>query len=225
LLRLLVFCNKYAAREFEEHLVTLVKPLVQADTLSSSLGVDLTVTEVLRIANMVDQPVIAEVARQNFLDELWGDCETTTPLAGPPYETLLFAESIGDKELIGAAYYQILISGDTSGSTPALRQTLDRGMIRCGEEWQKVFNLWGQGKYEKEFSCANCHQRHLYGIWSRIAAASLAWYDVVGKVRCAARWQSDNMYSYGCCSMKAAAPELARIKKEVYSYFMEERST
>jgi hypothetical protein len=85
----------------------------------------------MRVASLVNRPEIAEGARKILLDELWDGPAVARPL----FETLLHAEFIGDKELIGAVDYRLLISGDKTGSTPSLRQTLDRGMIRCGEEW------------------------------------------------------------------------------------------
>jgi hypothetical protein len=234
LLRLLVLCNKYGIREFEEHVLTLVKPLSHPDRLPSNLKADLTATEVIRVAILVNQPEIAEGARKILRDEVWGD-RTKVPaaIARLPYETLLYAESIGDKDLIGAAYYRLLISGDKAGSTctPSLRQTLDRGMIRCGEEWQKIFDSWGRGKSAAGgplLYCEYCghslsgQERFMSRIWSLIAEASTPWYDVAGKVRCAMRLEGD---PYPCCS-RAVGPatrELARIKKEAYSYFMEEK--
>jgi len=230
LLRLLVLCNKYAAREFEEHLVGIVKPLVQEETLPSNLKADLTVTEVLRVANAVDRLELAEAARQILLDELWGDSTRLPTSTCSSHETLLFAESIGDEELIGAAYYRLLMSGDVPCSSP-LRQTLDRGMIRCGEEWQKIFNSWGQGKTvsggslwrDEGFyrSCPSSSELFLSGVWSSISEASLPWFDVVGKVQCATYWQAANLDGWYDGRGTPTQQELARIKKEVYSYFVE----
>jgi len=206
--------------------------------LPSNLKADLTATEVLRVADVVDRPEIAEAARQILLDELWGDSTKPPTPACSPHKTLLFAESIGDKELIGAAYYQLLLSGGVPGSSP-LRQTLDRGMIRCGEEWQKIFNSWGQGKTVSGGSlcCSEDHphsecndptERVLSGIWSHIAEASLPWFDVVGKVQCATYWQAANRtcwrdeWDMPTLTLTPTKQELARIKEEAYSYFMGE---
>ena len=179
---------------------------------------------------MVDRLEIAEAARQILLDELWGDSTKLPTLACSSHETLLYAESIGDKELIGAAYYRLLISGDVPGSSP-LRQALDRGMIRCGEEWQKIFNSWGQGKtvsgrslwYDEDrryYHHPSSSETFLSGAWSSIAEASLPWFDVVGKVQCVTCWQGNSYCDDG--GESPAEQELARIKEEAYSYFMGE---
>jgi len=110
LLQLLVLCNKYGIREFEEHVLTLVKRLSHPDKLPSNLKGDLTITELMRVASLVNRPEIAEGARTILLDELWGDGTKVPAVARPPYETLLYAEFISDKELISAAYYRLLIS-------------------------------------------------------------------------------------------------------------------
>ena len=238
LLRLLVLCNKYGAREFEEHIAKFVENLTRQDQPRWDLGADLPITEVMNIAIVVDRPQFFERARQVLVDEVWGapDSRTVPAVARQPHELLIYAESIGDKELIGFAYYQLLVSGDKTGLTPSLCQTLNRGMTRCGEEWEKIFNSWGQGKQVSGgslFYCEVCGHgdyisaeetgKFLRSLWPTIARASLPWYDVVGKLR---RAVTISAYSPYCCrkSIGPAKRELSRIKKEVYSYFMEEGS-
>ena len=236
LLRLLVLCNKYGAREFEEHIAKFVQRLIGPNRPRWDLDADVTIIEMMKIANVVDRPRIFKRARQILLDEAWGATDSTSvrAVALPPHELLLYAESIGDKELIGFAHYQLLVSGDKTGLTPSLCQTLNRGMIRCGEEWERIFRSWAQGKRVSGGSLCNCevcgsygynrNEGFLHGVWSAIAMASLPWYDVAGKLRCAVVWETSD--GPRCCSkpIRPAKRELARIKKEVDSYFIEEGS-
>jgi len=192
----------------------------------------------MNIAIVVDRPQIFERARHILVDEVWGatDSSKVPAVARQPHEPLLYAESIGDKELIGFAYYQLLVSGDKTGLTPSLCQTLNRGMTRCGEEWEKIFNSWGQGEQVSGgslFYCEICGhggyisadktKNSLQSLWPTIARASLPWYDVVGKLRSALTLDAYNPY---CCrrSIGPVKRELSRIEKEVYSYFMKEGS-
>jgi len=233
LLRLLVLCNKYGADEFEEHIVNIVERLIGPVRRRWGLDADVTIIEMMNIANVVDQPRIVERARQILVDEVWRATESASVRA-PTHELLLHAESIGDKELIGFVYYQLLVSGDKTGLTPSLCQTLNRGMIRCGEEWENIFNSWAQGKQvsggslfycevcECGYSSAEKIDKFLHSLGPTIVRASLPWYDVLGKLRRAAVWETGN--GPNCCSkpIRPAQRELSRIKKEVYSYFVEE---
>jgi len=62
------------------------------------------------------------------------------------------------------------------------------------------------------------------GVWSSMAAGSTPWYDVAGKVWCAMLWENGR-FPCGSIATGPATQELARIKKEAYSYFMEEKSS
>jgi len=199
-----------------------VEPLVQANTLQSNLDANPTMTlfDVLRAGSIVNRPEIGTAAHDLLIDRLWRDVCL-------PYEVLVFAESINDKKLIGTAYYRIMVRRDLKDLNPSQRQILDRGMIRCGEEWQRIFDLWGEGKSlsgakwecRRHYTCEG--GRWLHEVWSALSKAKIPWYDVVGKVMSCS--SSKETFSTSCDPSRETTmkQELARVKGEVYRHFVD----
>lgn len=194
-------------------------PLVQTNTLQTNLFACPTISpnSVLRAATVVDRPEIGTAARDLLIHNLWRNAH--------PHEVLAFAESINDQKLIGTAYYQIMVRGKPEDLNPSQRQILDRGMIRCGAEWQRVFDSWGQGITLSGESWDN-GDKWLHDVWSRLSKARIPWYDVVGKVKnvlshISVSELSSVHHAFGRSRKPIMERELARIKKEVYRHFVE----
>lgn len=227
LLELLLLCHKYLATILEAHIISLIMPLTRVDVLASNLKDGLTVFKLIEIAKIVNQPEIAANARATVLAELWSGGSKS------PYDALIFGESINDKEIIGAAYYQTLLYRWPMWSldkrlSEQHRRHIKYGMNRCGEEWQKVFNSWGllaaKGEVLEHQNHAGCalHSFWLQSMWVEMAKDKLQWFDVVGKLCAAIRFAAQ----YDCFARgrKAMEDELARIKTNLYALFVPEEA-
>ena len=183
--------------------------------------------KVVEIAKIVNQPEIAANGRALILAELWSNVSKS------PYDTLIFAESVNDKEMIGAAYYQALLYRWPMWSldkrlSEQHRRHIKYGMNRCGEEWQKIFNSWGllaaQGEVFGHMNHSGCtlHTFWLQSIWVEVAKDKLQWFDVVGKLCAAICFAAQ----YDCFAdgRKAMEAELARIKTNLYALFVPEEA-
>jgi len=220
LLELLVLCHKYEAHKFEDHVASLVIPLVQTNTLQTNLFACPTISpnNVLQVATVVDRPEIGMAAHNLLTRNLWRS-------AHDPHEVLAFAESINDQKLVGTAYYQIMVRGKPEDLNPSQRQILDRGMIRCGAEWQRVFDSWGQGITLSGESW-DSGDKWLHDVWFDLSKARIPWYDVVGKVKKVLShisiFELSSMHHTRGRSRKPIMErELARIKMEVYRHFVD----
>lgn len=221
LLNLLVLLNKYDAKEFEDYLIPVVEPLTQPSPLRTHLNEALSASDVLRIAKTVNQPSIAKSARTVILDQLWGKDASTSP-----YETLLFGEELDDKAIIGASYYQILLRGEESWSTPNLtdthRRNLTAGRLKCGEEWQKIFDtIAGAGDHpivdssywqDDYYSGSNAR---FASLWRSLGQSHLPWYDLIGKIEI--MMNITGQYNYGYNSGEGS--EVYKIKTTLHLYF------
>lgn len=188
MLNLLVLLNKYEVQKYEEYLIAVIKPLTSREALKTHLKEDLSASDVLRIARRVQQPSIAESARNVILDQLWGKEALTSP-----YESLLFGEELNDKVIIGASYYQILLRGEDKwvdiNLTDIHRRNLTAGRLRCGEEWQKIFDsIAGAGDHPIvnsaywQDSYDSRPNTRLLDLWRRLGRSHLPWYDLIGKI-------------------------------------------
>lgn len=222
-----MLCHKYLATKLEAHIVSLITPLTRVDVLASNLTDGLTAFKVIEVASIVHQPEIAANARRLVLAQLWSGASKS------PYDALVFGESINDKEIIGAAYYQTLVYRFPMWSlekrlSEQHRRHIKYGIVRCGEEWQKIFNAWGllAGKGE-----APEHQNHvgcnlqafwLQSMWIEMAKDKLQWFDVVGKLCAAIRFAAQ----YDCFEggRKAMEAELTRVKGNLYALFVPEEA-
>lgn len=225
LLELLLLCHKYLATKLEAHIVSTVARLTRADVISLHLAKGLTAFRVFEIANIVNQPEIATRARGLILSELWSDHHSKSP-----HDALLFGERMGDKEIIGAAYYQTLLYRWPLWSldrrlTEQHRRHLKYGMVRCGEEWQKIFDSWGMRNEPVEHqSHSGCTLRDswLQGIWQEIAKSKLQWFDVIGKLCAAIQFAAQyDCFAAGRQSMES---ELERIQGNLYACFVPEEA-
>lgn len=214
LLNLLVLLNKYDVQEYEEYLVTLITPLTSQASLKTHLKEDLSASDVLRIAKKVHQPSIVESARNVILDQLWNK-----EILASPYETLLFGEDLGDNAIIGASYYQILLHGQDAWLTTTLtdthRRNLLAGMIRCGKEWQTIFDaLAGVGSHpfvRQEHWIDYYGNQRLVELWRSLGQSRLPWFDLMGKIKTTVAHSP-----YECVS------EVEKIKNDLYLYFTPE---
>lgn len=228
LLELLLLCHKYLAAKLEAHIVAQVTQLTRADVLASNLSKNVTAFRVIEVARIVNQPELATRARALALTDLWSDHSKS------PYEALLFGERMGDKEIIGAAYYQTLLYRWPMWSldrrlTDQHRRHLKYGMTRCGEEWQKIFDAWGilQATKGEALEHQNDHKctlqdNWLQGIWQEIAKSKLQWFDVIGKLCVAIQFAAQyDCFDAGRRSMEA---EMERIKASLYACFVPEEA-
>lgn len=227
LLELLLLCHKYLATKLEAHIVSQVTLLTRADVLASNLTKNVTAFRVVEVARIVNQPELASRARALLLADLWSDHTKS------PYEALLFGERMGDKEIIGAAYYQTLLYRWPMWSldrrlTDQHRRHLKYGMTRCGEEWQKLFDSWGMQAVKGHVLEHPIHplcplpNYWLQGIWQEIAKSKLQWFDVVGKLCASIQFAAQ----YDCfeAGRQSMENELERIKTNLYACFVPEEA-
>lgn len=228
--------NKYGIKEFEQHLVALIEPLTKPGVLETHLKANLSASDVLRIALKVNQPSMADTARAILLERLWAKESSTSP-----YETLRLGESLGDKVIIGASYYRILLFGRSSwSSAPGLtsddRRKLMTGMIKCGEEWQILFDALGSPHQGPKHPLIHrdCRSKNPSGVkasktqrpvtgslWDNLALRKLPWFDLMGKIDVMIKESP----GWGCqpsCSTRYTS-EVETIKNNLYLYFEAEQ--
>lgn len=226
LLNLLVLVNKYDANEIEDYLIALVEPLTQPSPMETHLNKGLSASDVLRIANRVGRPSIAQSAQTVILDQLWGKNALTSP-----YETLVFGEELGDKAIIGASYYQILLHGEGNWSTADLtdihRRNLTVGRLKCGEEWQKIFDsVAGAGDHpivnsmDWKDDYYSRPSARIVNLWRSLGQSHLPWYDLMGKIEILMGISSRD--EDGCRDEAAicrAEAEVNKMKDDLHLYF------
>ncbi|KAF8319916.1 hypothetical protein DL93DRAFT_2224843 [Clavulina sp. PMI_390] len=201
LLPLIVLLHKYEVVAYEEFVLELIKPLVTKEKLIDSLSERLSPADIVRMANLVGQSSLASTARQILHDSLW---EATLKIS--PFDMLRFGEEFKETRIQGAAYYRIMLMGQSAWQDSRLseqhRQNLLSGMMKCGAEWQYIFDSFAEERlsaskhpifhkccWKNETSSYVSGRRtyvtertRLDALWRSLASASLPWYDLVGKV-------------------------------------------
>lgn len=225
LLDLLLFCHKYVIAELEAHILPIVIPLTTADTLRSHLTAELTAYRLVEISNILSLPEIAATARTMILDDLWSDESQDA------FDALLFGEQMADKEIVGAAYYQILVSrlkpwAFDKRLTEQHRLQLKHGEVRCTLAWNQTFDSWGLETLHPVVSAPGPHiacnlgfsQWWLHNVWVEIARGRYLVCDVVGRIRAACRC------TVGYDGHLGVSPpqELEKIKATLYTFFVPE---
>lgn len=209
--------------DLETYLLSIVTPMTHADVLGTHLTDTLTAWRIVEISSILGQAEIARTARAMILKKLW---------AGEPsdaFETLLFGERVGDKEIIGASYYQILVSRSRPWAhddrlTELHRQHLEFGRRRCAESWDEIFNDWGFRAQIPSSSRSNYirfDQYWLLAIWKEIAQGKYAGYDVVGRLQAAKR--CTDRYDKSWSGMPQKKQE--EIQATMYTHFVPEVAT
>lgn len=104
-------------------------------------------------------------------------------------DMLDFAERIGDKELIGGAYYRVMCSVYSSEhrgwKLDARRMAkLEHGKAQLISKWQEIFEDWGLQQFQSEVSEAK-DEFWLHRVWKALAKGRFPLHDVVGKIKAA----------------------------------------
>lgn len=240
LLDLLLFCQKYEISELETHVLHLVLGLTGADTIQSHLTNSLSVFRVVEISDTLSEPRIATSARAIIVSDLWSGQMNHINVDGEKKEgstrarrssddpadavdVLHFGERMRDAEVIGAAYYQILVSHHERWAlegrlTELDRQRLRRGAQSCARVWQRIFDDWGVG-----IGIASGYHSHeaMFGLWKGIAEGRFAHYDVIGKLEAARAYGRERWDEKG--DVFKAQERLERIKADLYGLFLPPR--
>lgn len=213
-----MFCRAYKATELYTYILPLVKSLTHPDALRANLTNGLTACRISELAQDLNETEIAATARSIVLADLWLDqlelpvlvhswqwlppstnsqSSSVHATAQDPYNALMYGERMEDKEVIGAAYYQLMLASLSPGVyderlTAHQRHCLQRGTLACAVKWQELFDLWGDTlTSELEDHHGYEIERWLHGAWRALALRKLANYDVLGKavevIRCALR--------------------------------------
>lgn len=232
LLELLLLCHKYLAHKIEEHVLSIALPLTRTKVLGSHLDDELTIFRIVEIANILGQPDIAITARTMILDDLWSERPKDA------YDALLFGEQVNDKEVIGAAYYQILVSGSNPWAsdvrlTEKHRLRLERGGIRLTEAWVQISDDWGSraSPFQPPQPATNPYPHTIalyqpdpppdpsrywiHEVWRQVGARRYSSYDVIGRLRSAQHSVQGYHQSYG----KLVGRNMEAVKANMYTYF------
>lgn len=237
LLDLLLFCQKYEIVELEAHVLDIVLDLTHADNIKSHLTKSLSIYRVVEISDTLSEPAIAESARDIILLDIWSNqvgavhhmrkkkqkrsSRVMRDQKDPAdfVDVLFFGERMRDTEIIGAAYYQILVYARPR--LPLDKRLVDRhrrhlefGMKSCAEEWQQILDGWALGSGMQSNSYESSA---LFGMLKAIAAGKFAYYDVVGKLEAVRAYAEDK---WGSGTDKFLTKEkLQCIKASLYSNF------
>lgn len=197
----------------EAFVLSITEPLVEAKTLRSNLTNDLPPSRIVEVAHLINQPRLAFAARSLILENLW---ETKSE---DIYELLSFGERVGDPEIIGVAYYQILKSSspwmlDTRLSDKH-RRDLQRGRAALVEEWQRIFDAWGTGSLGNSSYHEETHDAYwLHNVWRGLAAQSVPSFDIINKLSIAA--------PYALHRAPLVKANLNEVKAKIHTFFIEE---
>ncbi|KAF8323423.1 hypothetical protein DL93DRAFT_2162576 [Clavulina sp. PMI_390] len=204
LLSLFVVLRKYLIDELAGHVKELILPLITPESLPKRLSKHLTAADVIRIAHLVDDLSLAETARCILLDRIWARESST-----PPLNILRFGQDLGEKEIIGAAYYQLVLLGRDAwpglGLSAEEQKILLDGMIHCGERAQRILLSFTQHSSDGE-------KDPFIGLGKR----KLHWFDYVGHVEIII----EVAHQTPVCSRHNYGDQFIALKKEVYSYFI-----
>lgn len=222
LLDLLIIANKYCAATLET--LTLAKLLLVTSMQKlATYNIDLTI-RVFEVAFLIRSSELARAPRIALREVL--------RLKRASRDTCLALLSVGkltgDRLILGAAYYSIMLYGRSWWSTCEAIDVTDQsrlldGMMRCAYEWHMLYCLWAA----KGFGChSDCERKrkvlersHQIQLDERVA-----WYDVLGKLQATATAdQLTTVYANHACEVSISEGLLStteRIKSEVYDYFL-----
>jgi hypothetical protein len=123
----------------------------------------------------------------NVRTVILGDLETNSLDRSSLIKALEYGERLGDNEVVGQAYYKILLLGrsvwnDELNMSANHRQCLKRGFIKLCELCDRIAQLW-DSTYKAHQTCRP-DPGHASRVWCKIAASKLPSYDVLGRLRC-----------------------------------------
>ncbi|KAF8319914.1 hypothetical protein DL93DRAFT_2220356 [Clavulina sp. PMI_390] len=156
LLRLLIFLHKYGMEVFEIRILQLVEPLILNGALAKSLSSSVSLVSVFELSHELAHQGFIDSVLEVLLDRLWSKDPTVSA-----FEALGAAERCRDRDLLGAAYYRILLYGQENWSkarslTDQHRSNLSNAMVSLGMEWDKL--LVGLCDSEETALPAICHR-------------------------------------------------------------------
>lgn len=221
LLNLLVFFHKYLLTHLKSRVLATIAPLVTSDNLPSNLSKHVSVFRVIQVSHATARPEIATAARNILLADVWSQKQEA-------YYALDFAEGLNEKQIIGAAYYQLLsarLPGRVCDQrlTPRHCQDIDTGMKRCAAKWQDIMDSWGKlaekgEALEHPSHWCTLETRWLQEIWKELAKSNLQFYDVVGKLEVCIRVAGTHKcWVKGKESMERDRDQM---KETMYSFFV-----
>ncbi|KAF8323422.1 hypothetical protein DL93DRAFT_2162575 [Clavulina sp. PMI_390] len=194
LLNLLVILRKYLIDKLAAYVLELVEPLIKPKTLPKHLNEHFTTVDIIRIAHHIDDKSLAKTARRIFLDSVWTRQSTI-----PSIDMLRLGQELSDNEVIGAAYYQILLLGRDAWDGLDLsvdeQKTLLNAMNSCGDKAQRFTLSLADGLAETDRDpladscCGNAHRydssyagNRLSQFCTLLGQQKLRWFDYVGRV-------------------------------------------
>lgn len=231
-LDLLCLCHKYESTEFENNLLSVILPMSSdRDILMdhiTPIDPELTPYRLLDISEMLNQPKIGSVARNLILEKIWDRYFHMTQEQA--VEALMFGERVGDKQIVGAAYYRVMLWLDRPHPlTPSIstllgdyenlyQENLRRGKERCSGEWDRIFAEWGSGEDEA------LSAEWLGQTWLALVKSNFPQCDVVGKVSAGLNVLLRNSGGSGGWDWKRVAvkAQLDSIKFSIYECFLPE---
>lgn len=176
------------ASALEAYVLPLVRSMSCPDAFVGNLTNGFTVYRVGKLATALNESDIAATARIIILAELWSNPSKD------PYDSLLYGEHVGDKEIAGVAYFHLLLRQPSRWDfdkrlTEQHRLRIQSGMIECAERWQTLFDSWGKRvpsrklrtKGKNPSSSSSGGDGWLHGAWNALADRSCAFYDILGK--------------------------------------------
>lgn len=200
--------------------------MTQPDTLPQHLSSELSTHHIIQVAHSIRAPEIGTHARAIILKEIW------SPKPQDIFKVLSFGIQMDDRDIIGAALYQIMIAPSVKlENNEELRNVRRRNELhfgiaiqKCILLWGKLFNSWG----------SQLSEELLGSIWKTLAKGDNIWFDVVGKVSLArdsvlptgsiaAKKKNRSLSTSARLDVKSFLPnldiKLDEIKKNMFSMF------
>ncbi|KAF8297756.1 hypothetical protein DL93DRAFT_2161208 [Clavulina sp. PMI_390] len=233
-LEFLELLHKYEFDQLEQYVWELVEPMTSKEALPIHLTADLTIWDAFRRGQILDRPGLMHSARAIILERLWAK----DPSISPHY-LLRFGEDLGDKTIIGAAYYHVVLGGSPAWMeadslvTVQDCQRLESTRARLAEAWQTMFDSIGQSNGSLEQPTSEIIHRccwdpssgyygyttqdRVHNLVTRLGRSKTPYFDMMGKI------QAVIEASRSCpCNHKCATRydlELALVREGLYSYY------
>lgn len=145
----------------------------------------LTALRVVELADILHHPDISLAAYGVIVEDIWSQN------MADPYEMLVFGKRADVKAIVGAAYYQLMISDSPLDSRLTMQQLehIELGKSSCAEMWQAVSDTWGM---EDDNQTGETYKSRywLHGVWKTLTRGRFKAYDVIGRIDAAAKYAS-----------------------------------
>ncbi|KAF8297759.1 hypothetical protein DL93DRAFT_2234074 [Clavulina sp. PMI_390] len=227
-LELLEVLHKYRFQEYEDYVFQLIRAIEHPELLEIQLSDSCTVFDVFHFGDIIDRALLKQSSRSVMLQRLWKRHPSLSP-----YHVLRFGKELKDDDLIGAAYYQIVLRGGPAwreadpGVTELACRRLLETRLKLTEQWQDLFNAVGKAGDDEKVPfyhsccwsnsggcCSSPISTRFQDLHRDLAFSNTPYYDFIGKVRVLISVAKKHC---GQCSSRYDS-ELASMKERLHLY-------